>query len=106
MIPTKRWHVLLIASAVALPAFFFTGAAWRSRVVSLREGENEIIRAVIELRDNVQTTLAAEKRTLTSVDDHVKRMTWEEIADPDTSVFLYNLAANMQGIEGIWIADP
>ena len=103
---TKRWHVLLIASAIVFPALLFVGAAWRSRAVSLREGENEIIRAVIELRDGVRTALDAEKRTLVSVDDHVKGMTWQEISDPDTSVFLYDLAANMEGIEGIWIADP
>ena len=102
----KNWHVLLIASAVVLPALLFSGAAWRSRAQSLREGENEIIHTVIELRDNIQTTLDAEKRTLVSVDDHVKGMTWKEIADPETSLFLYNLAANMRGIEGIWIADP
>ncbi len=102
----KRSQTLLIASAVIVPAALFVSAAWQSRTDALRKGEGEIIHSIAELRDSVHTTLDAEKRTLISVEDHIRNMTWAEIADPDTSVFLHHLASAMEGIEAIWIADP
>ena len=102
----KRSQTLLIASAVIVPAALFASAAWQSRADALRKGEGEIVHSIAELRDSVHTTLDAEKRTLISVEDHIRSMTWAEIADPDTSVFLHRLAAAMEGIEAIWIADP
>jgi signal transduction histidine kinase len=97
---------LLIASAVIVPAALFASAAWQSRADALRKGEGEIVHSIAELRDSVHMTLDAEKRTLISVEDHIRRMTWAEIADPDTSAFLHHLASTMEGIEAIWIADP
>ena len=97
---------MLIASAVIVPAALFASAAWQSRADALRKGEGEIIHSIAELRDSAHVTLDAEKRTLISVEDHIRGMTWAEIADPDTSVFLHHLASAMEGIEAIWIADP
>ena len=72
----------MIASAVVIPVVLFVGAAWQSRADALREGEDEIIRSISELRDSVQVILDGEKRTLTSVDEHLQGMTWSKIAEP------------------------
>lgn len=72
----------------------------------MREGENEIVRSLTELRDSMQTVFDGEKRTLIAVDDHIKGMSWADIAAPDTSAFLQRLASSLQGIDAIWIADP
>ena len=103
---SNRSQALLIASAVVIPVVLFVGAAWQSRADALQEGEDEIIRSIAELRDSVHVILDGEKRTLTSVDEHIQGMAWEKIAEPDTSIFLRSLATSMEGIESIWIADP
>jgi len=101
-----RSYRLLIAAALFVPTVLFVAAAWQSRADALREGEAEIVRLIAELRDNTKLVLDAEKRTLASVDDHIRGMTWEDIARPGTSVFLRTLASSMDGIASIWIAYP
>jgi signal transduction histidine kinase len=101
-----RSYRLLIAAALLIPTALFVGAAWLSRAEAFREGEDEIVRSIADLRDSVHVTLDAEKRTLTSVDDHINGMTWDDIAKPDTSAFLRTLASSMEGIDSIWIANP
>jgi hypothetical protein len=88
------------------PGILFVGAALKSRGDILREGEDEVTRSIADVGDNVHLVLDTERRTLTSVDDHIDGMTWEDVAKPDTSLFLRTLASSMEGIKTIWVADP
>src|SRR4051812_24605267 len=103
--PLTRSNRLLIIAVVLVPAILFLGAAWKSRADALREGENEIARSLVEMRDHLLVVLQAEELTLASVDDHIHGLPWSVIAKPDTSAFLQVRASQMPGIEAIWLAD-
>ena len=103
----KLSQTLLIVSAVVIPLMMFAGTAWERRVEAMHEGSREIVRTLGEINENVRVMLNNEKRALLSVNDHIKNMTWDEIAQPATSTFLRELASvSDDGIEAIWIADP
>jgi signal transduction histidine kinase len=98
-------HRSLITVALLVPIVLFAGAAWKSRVDAVREGENEIVRSLVEMRDHVQMVLKVEELTLASVDDHIRGLDWTNIAKPEISTFLRILASQMAGVESVWIAD-
>ena len=100
-----RSYRLLIAMALAAPAVLFMGAAWKSRIDALRAGEDEITRSLVEMRDHVQVVLEEEEVALVGIDDHIRNLSWIEIAKPNTSIFLRKFAAEMVGVESIKIAN-
>ena len=91
--------------ALLVPAILFLVAAWKSRIDALREGESEIARSLVEMRDHVQAVLKIEELTLARIDDHIRNLTWMEIAEPKTALFLREVASQMSGQSLVWIAN-
>src|SRR5262249_28628648 len=105
VLSSSRVNGLLIALALVVPAISFVGAAWESRIQIMREGEDTILHSLAAIRDHVQTVFQAEERVLFSVDDHIRGLSWEEIAKPETAAFLRSLTTSSARVESIWIAD-
>jgi two-component system, NtrC family, sensor kinase len=102
---STRLHRLLIAAGLFVPALLFAGAAWKSRMDILREGETTLVNAVSVLADSVRDQLQIEELALGSVEEHLRGLDWSAIERPDTSDFLVRLKASLDQVSAIWIAD-
>jgi signal transduction histidine kinase len=96
---------LLIAAVLLMPALLFGGAAWKSHMDALREGEATVLNAVAVLGDSVRSQLRTEELALATVADHVQFLEWGKIARPETSDYLASLSDSLDKISIIWISD-
>jgi hypothetical protein len=95
---SARVQWLLIAAVLLMPALLFGGAAWKSHMDALREGEATILNAVAVLGDSVRSQLRTEELALATVADHVRFLDWGKIAKPETSDYLASLSDSLDKI--------
>jgi signal transduction histidine kinase len=102
---SARVHRLLIAVGLLAPLLLFAGAAWKSRADTLLEGQATIQNAIAVLGDSVRDQLQSQELTLTIVADHLRGLSWNDIAKPQTSDFLVNLKSSLPQVSAISVAD-
>jgi two-component system NtrC family sensor kinase len=97
-------RLLLIAVGLLVPGLLFVGAAWKSRADILREGEATTLSVVAVLGDTLRDQLQTEQLALATVADHLRGLSWDDIARPETSDFLVELKASLDQLGTIFIA--
>jgi signal transduction histidine kinase len=97
-------RLLLIAVGLLVPGLLFAGAAWKSRADILREGEATTLSVVAVLGDTLRDELQTEQLALATVADHLRGLSWDDIARPETSDILAKLKASLDQVGAIFIA--
>jgi hypothetical protein len=103
---SARLQRLLIAASLFVPMLLFAGAAWKSRMDALHEGEATVLNAVEVVSDSLRSRLRTEDLALLDIMDHLQGLDWSEIASPETSTFLVEVENAFNDLlSAIWIAD-
>ena len=100
-----RVHFALIVASLLVPAGLFAAAAWQNRTDVLREGADTVQRTATIMQEHTRKVVETQELALARVDDYVERMSWDEIASPETSAFLARLQGRFEQAISIWIAD-
>ena len=98
-------HRVLMVASLLVPAGLFAAAAVQNRADVMREGEQDLVRTASVMDEHARKVFETGELVLAHVDDHVSRMSWEQIAAPETSAFLARLKASLDQVVSIWIAD-
>ena len=104
-LPSVRLHRLLLVAALLVPAVVFAAAAAWNRAEVLRDNEETITRTTAILHEHARKVLDTVELAIGRVEDRTHGMSWEEIAAPETSVFLQRLKAPLEQAVSIWITD-
>jgi len=105
LISSVRLHRLLLVASLLVPAIVFVAAASWNRSEVLRENHETVTRTTAILHEHARKVFDTVDLVLGRVDDHVSRMSWDEIASPATSDFLRRLKAPLEQAVSIWITD-
>jgi signal transduction histidine kinase len=100
-----RLHRLLIAAAILVPAVVFVAAAVWNRAEVVREATDTIVRTTAVLDEHARKVFDTVDLLLHRVDDHVRRLSADEIATPDTNDFLRALKEPLEQAVSIWVTD-
>ncbi|MFC4168299.1 ATP-binding protein [Teichococcus aestuarii] len=101
----KRAQHLVLVAAVLVPASVFAIAAWWNRAEVLREGSDAMARSAAVLHEHAAKVFDTAELILTQAEQHVGGMEPEAIAAPGVSDYLSQLAAPLEQIVSIWVAD-
>jgi signal transduction histidine kinase/ActR/RegA family two-component response regulator len=104
-ISSVRLHRLLLVAALLVPAVVFAAAAAWNRAEVLRDNEETITRTTAILHEHARKVFDTVELVIGRVEDRTHSMSWEEIAAPETSVFLQRLKAPLEQAVSIWITD-
>jgi hypothetical protein len=104
-LPSVRLHRLLLVAALLVPAVVFTAAAAWNRAEVLRDNEETITRTTAILHEHARKVFDTVELVIGRVEDRTHGMSWDEIAAPETSVFLQRLKAPLEQAVSIWITD-
>jgi signal transduction histidine kinase len=96
---------LLLAAAITVPALVFAAAAAWNRAEVLRDGTDAVVRTTSVMHEHAAKVFDTADLVLAHIDDRTRRMTWEEIARPETSAFLAQTVAPLQQVVSVWITD-
>ncbi|WP_338105563.1 response regulator [Microvirga tunisiensis] len=88
-----------------MPAVVFAAAAAWNRLEVLRDNEETITRTTAILHEHARKVFDTVELAIGRVEDRTHAMSWEEIAAPETSVFLQRLKAPLEQAVSIWITD-
>ncbi len=103
--PSLRLHRLLLVAALLVPAVVFAAAAAWNRAEVLRDNEETITRTTAILHEHARKVFDTVELVIGRVEDRTHGMSWDEIAAPETSVFLQRLKAPLEQAVSIWISD-
>jgi signal transduction histidine kinase/ActR/RegA family two-component response regulator/phenylpyruvate tautomerase PptA (4-oxalocrotonate tautomerase family) len=103
--PSVRLHRLLLVAALLVPAVVFAAAAAWNRAEVLHDNEETITRTTAILHEHARKVFDTVELVIGRVEDRTYGMSWEEIAAPETSVFLQRLKAPLEQAVSIWISD-
>lgn len=96
---------LLVSAALVVPAGLFAAAAVHDRATVLKDGEQEITRSVAVMHEHAHKVFETAELVLGRVDDRLRGLSWDEVADPETNAFLARLKAPLEQAVSVWISD-
>ncbi len=97
---------LLLAVAVLVPTTVFVLAAWWNRAEILNDSRDTVARTAAIYDEHTGKVFEAVDLVVDRIQEHVKAMSWDEIALPKTSAMLRDIKVGLDHVISIWIADP
>jgi signal transduction histidine kinase/ActR/RegA family two-component response regulator len=105
-VPSIAFHRTLLVAAIVVPALLCVGAAMARWTDVQREATDTTVRTAAILHEHARKVFETHDLLLGRIDERLRGLGWDEIADPRWSAYLRALNAPLPQTVSIWVTGP